>query len=250
MVERHIKVNVNLTAQKVSVSKNAGKIATPSRMVIAGPSMTGKSQFILMLMKNREIIYDANFSRIIYCIPRNSMHLHQGYLEEMKKYCSHLEVIEGLPDLTELRILEDKTPKIIFVDDQMDQFLASPKMLDLVCRVSHHTNTSVCYTMQNVFHASKHARSFMRQTSEKVIMFSKTDNLVLSILSRQIFPNNPDFLQKCFEWISLNKGKAPLKYLFIDSSTLSLLPFNAIVRSFIFGQGEEETEPIYFFPKN
>jgi hypothetical protein len=215
--------------------------------------MAGKSAFMLELVRHRAIVYDTTFKRVIYAIPHNSAHLHQDFLKNMKDACPELEVIEGLPDLTALHVTEDTTPKLMLIDDLMVEVLGSKDMLDLVCRDSHHTNTSVCISVQNIFHTSPHGRTFMRNCSEKVVFFTKTDNLLLSILSRQIFPSHPHFLHNCFEWIFHNRSPEELKYLLIDSSPLSPLPYNAVVRSCIFPKKEGDAKsirPLFFFPKD
>ena len=103
-------------------------------------------------------------------------------------------------------------------------------------------------TCQNIFLPTKYGRTFVRNCSEKVIFFDKTDANQLSILTRQIFPKYPYFLQECFEWIFAHESKHNLKYLLIDSSAISHLPYNAIVRSCIFPEKDDIVRIRLFFP--
>ncbi len=240
MSSKHSKVQVNLTVEKLTVPENFGKIITPSRMLICGPTMVGKSTFALELIKNRNTVYDKDFQRIIYALPEDSIHLHQNFLETLKQIYPAIEIVEGLPNINELHLKEDKDPKLLIIDDMMQSAFASKSMLDLITKDSHHSNCSLVVTCQNIFLPTKYGRTFVRNCSEKVIFFDKTDANQLSILSRQIFPGFPHFLHNCFDWIFTNRTNDPLKYILIDSSSLSHLPYNAIVRTCIFPENHSD----------
>ncbi len=248
MATKHSKIQVNLTVEKLTVPKNFGQIITPSRMLICGPTMAGKSNFALELINHRKIVYDKDFERIIYALPEDSIHLHQNFLEQLRHAYPAIEIIEGLPNINELHLKDDKSPKLLIIDDMMQSTFASKSMLDLITKDSHHSNCSVVVTCQNIFLPTKYGRTFVRNCSEKVIFFDKTDANQLSILARQIFPGHPYFLQHCFDWIFSNRTEDSLKYILIDSSSLSHLPYNAIVRSCIFPDKNGVVRMRFFFP--
>ncbi len=248
MTSRHSKIQVNLTVEKLKVSSHFGKIITPSRMLISGPTMSGKSTFALELIKHRQVIYDNDFERIIYALPEDSIHLHHQFLEMVKTVYPPIEIVEGLPNINELHLKDDKSPKLLIIDDMMQSTFASKSMLDLITKDSHHCNCSLVVTCQNIFLPTKYGRTFVRNCSEKVIFFDKTDANQLSILTRQIFPRFPYFLQDCFDWIFANRRTDPLKYILIDSSSLSHLPYNAIVRTCIFPDENGIVRIRLFFP--
>ena len=75
-------INTNSTTQTLKVPENFDKIATPSRLLITGPTMSGKSRFILQLLQNRHTIFDRDFEQIIYCLPPNCFNLHADFLDE------------------------------------------------------------------------------------------------------------------------------------------------------------------------
>ncbi len=245
---KHSKIQVNSTVERVTVSKNFGKIITPSRMLICGPTMAGKSTFALELIKHRNVVYDQDFQRIIFALPEDSIHLHQNFLEKLRQVYPAIEIVEGLPNINELHLKDDKESKLLIIDDMMISTFASKSMLDLITKDSHHSNCSVIVTCQNIFLPTKYGRTFVRNCSEKVIFFDKTDANQLSILARQIFPRFPHFLQGCFEWIFSNRVNDPLKYILIDSSSLSHLPYNAIVRTCIFPDSHGVVRMRLFFP--
>ncbi len=241
-------IKENATIQEIKVPPKFGKISCPSRMLICGPSMAGKSTFVLNLVKHRDLVYDQTFERIIYCIPDDSIHLHQNFIKEMETAFPNLEIIEGIPRIQDLHIKDNKNHKLLILDDLMISIFDTQTMVDLITKDSHHCNCSVIITSQNFFHPSKYGRTFVRNCSEKVLFFDKTDAKQLSMLSMQIYPTKPCFLKSCFDWIFKYHSHEKLKYLLIDSSVISLFPHNALVRTFILPNSAGRVEPILFFP--
>ena len=246
-------INSKKIVQELNVSNQFGKIGCPSRLVIAGPTMSGKSRFALNLIKFRSQVYNATFDRILYCLPASMIHLHYRFIEELRKVCSEIEIIEGLPDFDALHLSADKNShKLIVFDDLMQDVFASKKILELITTTSHHSNISVVTVCQSLFFNSKNRITFIRNCSEKVIFHDKVDQNQLSILSRHLFPNKPNFLYEAFEFIYENTMRTDLKYLFIDASPLSELPHNCLVRTFIFpgepGERDMKIRPVFFFP--
>ncbi len=246
---KHSKLQINQTVERISVGKDFGKIITPSRMLVAGPTLCGKSTFALQIIKYREKIYDKPFDRIIYALPEDSVHLHQAFLADLKKVYESIEIVEGFPSITDLHIKEDKSAKLLVIDDMMQSAFASQALLDLITKDSHHCNCSLLVTCQNFFWPTKYGRTFVRNCSEKVIFFDKTDANQLSILTRQIFPKYQYFFQECFDWIFSHRIHDPLKYVLIDSSSLSEMPYNSIVRTCIFPEKDGEVRLRLFFPE-
>ncbi len=245
---KHSKLQVNQTVEKIHVNENFGKIITPSRMLIAGPTLCGKSTFALEVIKYRDQMYDKPFERIIYALPEDSIHLHQNFLENLKTVYPNIEIVEGFPSIGDLNLKEDQTAKLLVIDDMMQNVFNSQTMLDLITKDLHHCNCSLIVTCQNFFWPTKYGRTFVRNCSEKVIFFDKTDANQLSILTRQIFPRYPYFLQNCFDWIFAHRIHDRLKYVLIDSSSLSPMPYNAIVRTCIFPDKDGKVRLRLFFP--
>ncbi len=249
MSEKNLIISAKKKVQMLNVSKNFDKIICPSRMVISGPTLSGKSTFALNLLKFREKVYSHNFSRIIYALPENMFHLHQSFINDLRQACPFIEIVEGLPDLLQLNLtMEKNSHKLIIFDDMMSQVFESKQILELITTTSPHSNISVITICQTLFFPSKHRITFIRNCSEKVLFHDKVDQNQLSILSRHLMPNKPNFLQECFDFLFENTNKSDQKYLVIDANPLSNLPHNCIVRSFIFPQKDGKIRPMFFFP--
>ena len=249
--ERNLTFQENKKVQEIFVGKNFAKIACPSRLVISGPTMCGKSSFALKLVQNREQVYDSNFERIVYALPQPSIHLHQHFIGKLRAAFNNIEICEGLPDVDELYLTADKNShKLLILDDLMTKVFSSMKMLELITSTSHHCNISVVIICQSLFLPAKHRLTLIRNCSEKVLFHDKVDQNQLQILSRHIFPSRPNFLKECFNILFDITLKKDLRYLLIDASMLSQLPHNAIVRSNIFPDEAGIVRPMFFFPTN
>ncbi len=245
--EKNLFLESTKLVQEVEVSPDFTKIHCPSRMVVAGPSLIGKSQFALRLVKYRDIVYNEKFDRVIYALPEASIHLHQKFIEELKNACSFLEIVEGLPDIDTLNLAAEKTShKLLIMDDLMSKVFASSEMLELVTSTSHHSNISVVIICQSIFLPSKHRLTLIRNCSEKVLFHNKVDQNQLNVLSRHINPSRPNLLKQCFDFIYKHTKKHDLKYVLIDASPLSSLPYNACLRTFIFPQEDGKVRCVFF----
>ena len=77
------------------------KMVQPFRLMVTGPSTSGKSSFILNLVKFRSQMFSEQFGRILYCRPDtdNTRHV-LDYEEKLREEFDNLEVVKGLPDLS------------------------------------------------------------------------------------------------------------------------------------------------------
>ena len=103
------------------------KFQTPCSICVSGPSQSGKSQWILKLIKNRDLLFTERFHELYYCIPENVSHNPNPIFEEIKKSYPSARICYGLPDVTKLNLNFDNTSKLLIIDDLMTEFLASFK---------------------------------------------------------------------------------------------------------------------------
>ena len=91
-------------------------------MIIAGPSMTGKSTMMLEMVRNRRLLFSTEFHRIMYCIPAETEHQKRDFFNELRKEFPQMELILGLPK--ESNVLDNKLPKLIIIGKNFIQFKA------------------------------------------------------------------------------------------------------------------------------
>lgn len=107
------KVEVNLQSQEVHFEQDVNRLVHPFRMIISGPSMAGKSEFMLKLVKHRNKIFTTRFHRIMFCIPPESLHQKFEFFNKLKAEFGDLELVLGLPK--EENVLDNALPKLFLI---------------------------------------------------------------------------------------------------------------------------------------
>lgn len=74
---------------------------------VVGPTQSGKSSFIFELVKYRDVMFSEKFERIALALPKNSIHQHQGFIDQLTNEFPELEVVEGVPSPRSLGLLDD-----------------------------------------------------------------------------------------------------------------------------------------------
>ncbi|KAF4526817.1 hypothetical protein B566_EDAN015144 [Ephemera danica] len=100
--------------------------------------------------------------------------------------CAPIRFFEGLPNLNEIAPEANAPARIIIIYDFMRE--SSHKVVDIFSKGSHHRNLSVMFKTQNIFHQSKGSRD-MSLNAHYIVMFKNP---------RQVYPENPKFLQETF----------------------------------------------------
>ncbi len=117
----------------------------PFTGVISGPTGSGKSVFVQRLIKHAETVISPPPDRILYCY---------GVFQSMFNEMIGVEFNEGLPSLGEF---DGSRHTLLIIDDLMHE--TNDVVSKLFTRGSHHTNTSVIFITQNLFHADKVTRT-------------------------------------------------------------------------------------------
>ena len=198
----------------------AFKFTLPCRVILSGPSMSGKSSMMLEFMKNYDTFFDKKFDYIIYFYPEQEglASSRNAYISQLKEHVPDLIAIEGVPSMGKIAQLEGS--KCLFLDD-MFQILADSKDFVQLCTAgSHHANISFFVTTQNLYWSSQHRVTILRQMTDLIIFPGILDKSVLHTLSRQLFEDR-QFLVHCFEWLHKYFKPQFRRALWIDMNCLN-----------------------------
>jgi len=223
------------------------KFQTPSSICISGPSQSGKSQWILKLIQNKDKLFNCTFVDLIYCVPENLHFSQNPIFDELKKIFPSAQICIGLPDVLKLNLTFDNTPKLLIIDDLMTEFLNSYHMVKLLSIEVHHYNITTIFTLHNLFAPSKFGRTLTRNINYKVLFSNRLDIKEIRNVSLQI-SNQPNFLKDSFDFLFKEFPSTP-PYIVIDGHIRSKLK-HLFVRSQIFPSIDGEIRPIFFFPKS
>ena len=131
----------------------------PFTMILAGPSMNGKTTFLKNVLVNREKMFDVKFKKILWCYSESSS----------KPDIQGIEFFKGIPqDFNNLRNEET----LIILDDLMSAAYNST-ISELFTKGSHHRNTSVVLVTQNLYHQTSHSRN-ISLNAKYIVLFKKS----------------------------------------------------------------------------
>ena len=115
----------------------------------------------------------------------------------------HLE--EGLPTSFEAGKLN-----VVVLDDLMAE--TDGLVINLFTKKSHHSNTSVIYLVQNLFHKHKESRTISLNAQYMVVFKNPRDASHITNLAKHIYPGRINFMQEAF----IDATTVPYGYLLID----------------------------------
>ena len=78
-------INPLLPVQKITLKEESLRFIVPFSMSVSGPSQSGKTEFIVKLVQQRQNLFTSEFSRIIYCQPESLSHRQNDCFERIKK---------------------------------------------------------------------------------------------------------------------------------------------------------------------
>ena len=155
-------------------------ISTKNRVFInlAGPSETGKSQFIYSWLKNGTLqpkIY------IIYFFYQHS----QSLYDIMQKEIENVEFIQGVKFEFIDSVKNNGTKYLLIFDDSCEEICNSKAFVD-IGTAGRHRGLSTIYIKHNLFQHSKLGRDVELQNSHIVLFKSPRDVMQVSTLSVQL----------------------------------------------------------------
>jgi hypothetical protein len=198
----------------------------PYSAVIAGPSSAGKSVFVERLIKNGLRNTNVEFSDILWC--------YSEWHPDSKQLGKNVRFQKGLDNLERS---DQQSPRLIVVDDLMRE--AGNSVVDLFTRGSHHTNTSVIFITQNMFHQGQGQRSISLNSHYMVLFKNPRDSAQIAYLARQIYPSNPKYIQEAYT----DATKRPFGYIVLDLKQQT--PEDCRCRTNIFGEEPPGYEIVY-----
>lgn len=170
----------------------------PFTMLLAGPSMSGKSTFLKNILKNQTTMFSIKFKRILWCYSENGA----------KPNISEVDFHKGLPENDEISY---NGPQLLILDDLMSDAYNS-RISEIFTKGSHHRNISIVLVTQNIFHQGSHARDISLNAKYIVLFKNPRDKQQFSFLARQIFPENPKELAKVYNKVT----QSAHSYMIID----------------------------------
>lgn len=170
-------------------------------MCISGPSQSGKTQFVLKLLDQRNEIFTNPIDKILWCYG-----IHDANLQTDLRSKGY-RTLRGLPKEQDI-----EANSICVLDDLLSESESSKEVTNMCTRAAHHKPCFIIFISQNLFPGGKEARTRSLNTHYYVIFKNPRDKLQFEILARQISPTHSKDLIAVYEDATQN----PHGYLFID----------------------------------
>jgi len=128
-----------------------------------------------------------------------------------KKKRNIIEFREGLPRPEDYSS-DPLSPKLVIIDDLMRESSSSEVIVDLFTKGSHHKNLSVILISQNLFHQGRGQRDISLNANYIVVFKNPRDRAQIRHLARQVYPDDPKFLEEAY----YDATSRPHGYLLLD----------------------------------
>lgn len=171
----------------------------PFRLIVAGPSESGKTTFVKRLVDESRLMIIPSPVMITWFYAE-----WQPWFEKLR---DRVKFVEGIPTATALKYSENH---LVIIDDLFQDI--TKETVNLFAVGSHHKNISVIFITQNFFHKSAHQRNISLNASHVAFFKNPRDKMQITYLSKQMFPQNSNFLVKAYE----DATKDPYTYLLVD----------------------------------
>jgi hypothetical protein len=172
---------------------------TPFRLLVAGPSGAGKTEFVKQLIDHRSTMIDPP--------PENITWYYAVAQPWFPQYAHLIEFREGLPDEREVC---SRANHLIILDDMA--VYANKSTSQLFACDSHHRNISIVYLTQNFFQKNGVQRDISLNATHIAFFKNPRDKTQIFNLARQMFPENTKFLTSAYK----DATSQPFSYLLLD----------------------------------
>jgi hypothetical protein len=186
------------------MSSSTFSFSHPTSVVIAGPSSSGKTCFVVSCLKYSLI--QPFPSRVIWFYKE-----WQPAYDELKGFLPTLEFVRGI-DSQVLESIQASERNLVVIDDLMSSAGESKSISKLFTQESHHKNLTVFFLVQNLFYQGKEMRTISLNAHYLVLYKNPRDKAQIRYLAQQIYPQNSKFLSNVYEHATAE----PHTYLVID----------------------------------
>jgi hypothetical protein len=204
----------------------------PSTILIAGPTGSGKTEFLVELLRNKAL---QPFPQRIVWVYGEWQDAYDRILN-LKLRNTKISFVKDF-DENIYETLDRRVRNLVVLDDQMENQgmhrNGGRALAKFFTQGSHHRNLTIVYIVQNLFHQAKSMRTISLNSQYVVLYKNPRDKLQIESLARQMYPLQPKFLVTAFE----DATSRPFGYLVVDLKPQT--PDNLRLRTDIFNsQGQ------------
>ncbi len=178
-------------------------------LIVSGPPISGKTHFVLNLLKNSDRLFTEKFTYIVWFYGQ-----HNKTISLLEKEFPHVQTVKGLPENIEhyIKPQEKNEYGLHIYDDLMTSSTENADILSLVTTKCQHNNISWILILQDIFYKSKNRLTLMRAAHYHTIFNNPLDLSIIDLMSAKLLPDD----RKTFMQIFRQAAMVPNGYLHID----------------------------------
>ena len=162
--------------QKITIDVN---FQAPCGVCVAGPTMSGKSTFINVLIWTADRFFTPPPERIIYA--------YGVWQENINRLPKTVELVQGLGEiLDDDNYFDSSVNNLLIIDDLMEEISNDARAAALFTRGIHHKNVSVIFLIQNLFKQGKAMRDIALNSQYLILFKNKRDTQQIKYLAKQL----------------------------------------------------------------
>lgn len=203
----------------VTIPNTPTRVQTPARIVVAGPSMCGKTYLINELLRRRNFIFTPTPPRVFW------FYAMEDSVTALRNEFTDITFIHNLPTQNWVKGNVDPEKGALFIiDDLMGDATGRGVskqetrefVMDMFTKGSHHNKVSIIFTVQNLF-SGPNMRAISLNASQTVLFNNNRDVTHVRTLGTQLLgagENGAPFLTACMAQVK----KETYGYLWIEHS--------------------------------
>ena len=184
----------------------------PTTILIAGPTGSGKTEFLVKLLTQRGL---EPFPERIIWIYSEWQYAYDRIQKKLGDAKKRIVFVKDFDDSL-YDSLDRRVRNLVVLDDQMEnrdmQRNGGSGLAKFFTQGSHHRNLTIIYIIQNLFHQARAMRTVSLNSHYLVLFKNPRDKLQIRSLALQMYPTNADFLVRAYE----DATKVPYGYLVVD----------------------------------
>lgn len=160
------------------------KLCAPTTIGIYGPTQSGKTNFVINLLKQASKVFTKPVQEIHYCYA-SYQDIYNSLKDDKETSVEKVDFHEGMPDIKDcIEWAYMKTHIIIVFDDLMTDLTKDVDMVKFATVDCHHSNITMIVMLHNIFPPGLRTMSL---NLHYVILFkNKRDTLQVETLGRRI----------------------------------------------------------------
>ena len=188
-----------------------GSILSPFSMSVVGPTMSGKTTFVVELLSERARVFSEVPEKVIWLYGTTAVHI-----EKMKRNFPRgfIDFYHNIPNDFEETLAKSCKDYITLVvlDDLQEEVTNSLQMLKLFTMTCHHKNVSVIFLMQDIFNTGRYRKTLLRNSQYMAVFDTQLDATLKQHLAAKLLPRRNDIFYQIYE----NATNRKFGYLFIS----------------------------------